>query len=173
MYFVRNTFSQIESGRSVTTTVAVIGIGQSLRGDDGAGPEAVRQWLEKFQETANRPEVRVAACELPGLNLLDMLQEADGAILVDAVQSSNAPGTIHHLSEEELSAFMSDSKSAHGWGVAETLRLGSHLMMKKDIRIIGIEAEQMKLGTGLSGAVSNAIPAICSAIEKEVNNLLK
>lgn len=157
----------------MTTTVTVIGIGQSLRGDDGAGPEAVRQWLERFQETANRPEVRVAACELPGLVLLDMLQDTDSAILVDSVQSSNTPGTIHHLSEEELSAFASDSKSAHGWGVAETLRLGSHLMMKKNIRIIGIEAGQMELGTGLSGAVSDAMPAICNAIEKEVNDLLK
>ena len=49
------------------TRVAVIGIGQSLRGDDAAGLEAVRRWEEKFHETANRLEIRVEASELPGL----------------------------------------------------------------------------------------------------------
>ncbi len=49
------------------TKVAVIGIGQSLRGDDAAGLIAVRQWQEKYPQTASRPEVRIETDELPGL----------------------------------------------------------------------------------------------------------
>jgi hydrogenase maturation protease len=152
----------------------VIGIGQSLRGDDAAGLEAVRQWREKFPETAGRPEVQIEASELPGLALLDMLNNVDAAVLVDAVQSSAEAGTIHRLSEEELSSFTSDSKSAHGWGVAETLRLRSQLTdARTNIRIIGIAAEQTKTGAGLSKAVDDAMPNVCEALEEEVNNLLK
>ena len=92
-------FLKIENRRKMTK-VAVIGIGQSLRGDDAAGLEAIRQWQEKFPETASRPEVRVEASELPGFALLDMLEDVDAAILVDAVQSSAQPGTIHRLSRE-------------------------------------------------------------------------
>lgn len=155
------------------TRVAVIGIGQSLRGDDAAGLEAVRRWREKFPETAGKPEVQIEACELPGLSLIETLSNVDAAILVDAVQSSAKPGTVHRLSENELASFPSSSKSAHGWGVAETLRLRSQLTgTKVGIRIIGIEAEQMELGAGLSEAVENAIPTLCEVIEEEIHALL-
>jgi len=156
------------------TKVAVIGIGQSLRGDDVAGLEAVRQWREKFPETANRPEVQIEASELPGLALIDALKDVDAAILVDAVQSSAKSGTVHRLSEEDLASFTSDSKSAHGWGVAETLQMRSQLTDEKiNIRIIGIETAQVELGARLSQVVEDAMPIICEAIEEEIHALLK
>jgi len=155
------------------TTVAVIGIGQSLRGDDAAGLEAVRQWMEKFPETASRAEVRVEASELPGLALLDMLEDVDAAILVDAVQSSALPGTIHRLSENDLLTFTSDAKSAHGWGVAETLVMGKQLSrVNIPVRLIGIEAEQMNLGAGMSEAVKDGIPVACDAIQEEIKSVI-
>jgi len=155
------------------TKIAVIGIGQSLRGDDGVGLEAVRQWRKKFPETANKPEVRVEVSELPGLALLDMLEDADAAILVDAIQSTKEPGTIHRLNEDELASFKSDSKSAHGWGVAETLQLGNQLSnAKSHIRIIGIEVGQVETGSRMSRAVEDAIPEVCKVIEAEIYKLL-
>jgi len=105
--------------------------------------------------------------------LLDMMNDFDTAILVDAVQGKNAPGTIHLLDENELSAFTSDSKSAHGWGLAETLQLGNTLMsIKTRVKIVGIEAEQMKIGTGLSNAVKDAIPIACEILEEEIQKVL-
>lgn len=151
----------------------MIGIGQSLRGDDAVGLEAVRRWEEKFPETAGRPGVRVEACELPGLALIESLNDVEAAILVDAVQSSAEPGTIHRLSEDELAAFTAGSQSAHGWGVAETLRMRSRLTdANVNIRIIGVEAEQMELGAGLSQAVEDVLPTICTVIEEEIFTLL-
>ncbi len=124
---MRHPLLEVEGGRKGKVRIAVIGIGQSLRGDDAAGLEAVRQWQEKYPETANRPEVRVEASELPGLGLIDLLDDMDAAVIVDAVKSSAKPGTIHRISPDELSAFTSDAQSAHGWGVAETLQLGREL----------------------------------------------
>ena len=172
MHFVRNTLPEVK-GRREVTRVAVIGIGQSLRGDDAAGLEAVHRWQEKFPDTATRPEVRIEASELPGLALIDLLHDVDAAILVDAVQSSAKPGTIHRLSEEELESFTTASKSAHGWGIAETLRMRSQLANAKiNIRIIGIEAEQMQLGAGLSRSVENVLPLLCEVIEEEIHTLM-
>ena len=156
--------------------IAVIGIGQSLRGDDAAGLEAVRRWQEEHPETANRPEVRVEASELPGLALIDLLHDTDAAIIVDAVKSSAKPGTIHCIGPDDLSAFTPDAQSAHGWGIAETLQLGRQLdpMLKKlPIRLIGIEAEQMTMGAGLSQNVNQAIPALCCTIEDEIQTFLR
>lgn len=154
--------------------ILVLGIGQSLRGDDAAGLEAVRQWRERSPETAGRPEVRVEASELPGLALLDLLNEVEAAVIVDAVQSIHPPGTIHRLTENELLSFASNAKSAHGWGLAETLRMGSQLTeARPHIRIVGIAAGQMEMGAGLSQAVAGALAKACDAIEDELHALLK
>ncbi|MFH1908114.1 MAG: hydrogenase maturation protease, partial [Chloroflexota bacterium] len=103
--------------------IIVIGTGQSLRGDDDAGLEAVRQWQATFPQTVSRREIRVETVELIGLGLLDLLVEVEAAILVDAVHSSAPPGALHRLGPHEVSAFTLDAQSAHGWGVAETLQL--------------------------------------------------
>ena len=128
--------------------IAVIGIGQSLRGDDAVGLEAVRQWQGKFPEIACRPEVRVEASELPGLGLLDMLEDADTAILVDAVQSTASPGTVHRLTENDLATFTADAKSAHGWGVAETLGMG-RLLGKANIPVLLARADTYDVATAV------------------------
>jgi hydrogenase maturation protease len=73
----------------------------------------------------------------------------------------------------ELESFTSDSKSAHGWGVAETLRLRKQLTdAKAKVRIIGVEAKQTELGAGLSEALQEAMPNVIDALEEEINNLL-
>jgi hydrogenase maturation protease len=107
--------------------LTVIGIGQTLRGDDAAGVEAVRRWQAAYPATASRKDVTVTLSELPGLALLDQLEGFDSAILVDAVQSSAEPGVIHRLTPHDLDAFGSGSGSAHGWGIAETLKLDRQL----------------------------------------------
>lgn len=154
--------------------VAVIGIGQRLRGDDAAGLEAIHQWRHRYPETANRPEVRTEALELAGLNLLAVLENMDAAILVDAVHGPNSAGEIYRLREEEISFFSSDTKSAHGWGVAETLKMGRLLGMLDEVSIciLGIQAGQMNLGEGISWEVRGKIPSLCEAIQEELNILL-
>ena len=155
--------------------IAVIGIGQSLRGDDAVGLEAVRQWQEQYPETAELPGLNVHIQEIPGLGLLDLLDGSEAAILVDAVKSSAVPGTLYRLSSEQLSSFSIDTKSAHGWGVAETLQLDRLLNPAKHdipIRLIGIEAGQLQLGAGLSEAVQQVLPKVCEAIQEELQTLL-
>src|SRR5512140_2337510 len=151
--------------------VLVLGIGQTMRGDDAAGVEAVRRWQAHYAATAARPDVNVQFDELPGLSLLDILDGADAAVLVDAVQSGSAPGTIHRLKSEDLACFEDGSKSAHGWGVAETLRLGQQLDPSRAgfrVSLIGIEAQQMDLGRPLSPSVEQALRAAVDAIEAAV-----
>ncbi|MFA5872588.1 MAG: hydrogenase maturation protease [Anaerolineales bacterium] len=153
--------------------ILILGIGQSLRGDDAAGLEAVRLWREKFPETAGGVQVELS--ELPGLALLDLLERTDAAILVDAVQSSASAGTVICLGPDELASFTPDAGSAHGWGVAETLQLGRSLvpsLAKCRVTLIGIVGKDFRLGAGLSPEVREALAGAVERIEKEVQNLL-
>jgi hydrogenase maturation protease len=151
--------------------IAVIGIGQSLRGDDGAGLAAVRLWRVTHASTAQAPNIRVELVENPGIGLLYLLEGNDTAILVDAVQSGAKPGKLHCLVESDIAAFLDDAGSAHGWGVAETLALG-RLINPEDLPtklvLIGIEAGGMELGEDLSPEVAAALPKVVRLIEERI-----
>jgi hydrogenase maturation protease len=153
--------------------ILVLGIGQSLRGDDAAGLEAVRLWRETHPQTAGR--VRVETAELPGLALLDLLAGADAAILVDAVQAAAPAGTVIRVGPDELAAFTPDAQSAHGWGVAETLQLGRALdpaLAHVRVTLIGIAGQDFGMGAATSSPVRKALGDAVERIEAEVQELL-
>ena len=150
-------------------TIKLIGIGQSLRGDDAAGLAAVRLWQEKYQLPGSHPDLQVEIAELPGIGLLSLLEGCRYAILVDAVRSGAMTGTIHILRREQLESFQAGTASAHGWGVAETLELGQRLMpaaMPDKLVVIGIEAGEISLGGPLSQEVEAALPEVARLIEQ-------
>ena len=153
-------------------SIKIIAIGQSLRGDDAAGLEAVKLWYETYQAKVNRPNVQMELAELPGIGLLSLLGGARVAILVDAVHGDAKTGTVHVLAENQLESFGDGSGSAHGWGVAETLSLGRKLLpstLPEKLILIGIEAGQLNLGETLSPEVESALPEVARLIEHYIN----
>lgn len=154
--------------------VLILGIGQSLRGDDAAGLEAVQLWQTQNPDSAVR--VKVEFSELPGLALLELLEGIDAAVLVDAVQGSLVPGTILRLGPDELAGFTADAVSAHGWGVAETLQLGQSIypsLKKCRITLIGIAGKDFHMGTGTGPDVRAVIEKAADMIEREIQDFLK
>jgi hydrogenase maturation protease len=154
--------------------IAVIGVGQELRGDDGAGPQAVRHWRQTYPNSSNSRHVRVGFVAEPGLSLLDALEGADAGIVVDAVSSGGAPGTVHNLSCAALRPAQSASGGMHGWSIEQALALGElmqQLPPRGRIRLIGLEVGQTDFGAPLSPAVQAAIPAACQQIESLFHEL--
>ena len=163
------------AGNVPAGAIKIIGIGQSLRGDDAAGLSAVRLWVETFHAEALPQGVQVELAELPGIGLLNLLQGAHCAILVDAVHSGAIPGTIQRLTENQLESFTTGSGSAHGWGVAETLSLGRQLEptnLPPELILIGIEADQLDLGEALSPDVASSLPEVAHLIEQYMSAAL-
>jgi hydrogenase maturation protease len=155
----------------VMAYILILGIGQTMRQDDGAGVEAVRRWQVMFAEHAADQDLHVMLIELPGLKLLDTLQEATHVLIVDAVQSGAKPGYLHQLRENDLAEFGQGSNTAHGWGIAETLALGRQLepaKMPEQVDLLGIEIKSIKLGEGLSTEVAAVIDKAAVMIEKWV-----
>jgi hydrogenase maturation protease len=166
----------IDGARNVPPgAIKIIGIGQSLRGDDAAGLSAVRLWIETFHAESLPRGVQVELAELPGLGLLNMLEGTRLAILVDAVRSGGRAGTIHLLTQGQLDTFNEGSGSAHGWGVAETISLGRQLSLTNlptELILIGIEAGQVDLGEKLSPDVASSLPEVARMIEQYISAAL-
>lgn len=155
-------------------SLVVLGLGQSQRGDDMAGLEAVRLWEKMFPSTASHPQVRVEYAETPGLTLLALLEGANVAILVDAIQSGSPPGTVRILTEEEIPAFLGGANSAHGWGPTETLAIGrrSGLDLPSQVIIVGLEAKQVEVGAKMSTEVQAGLILAAQEIERLVQKFL-
>jgi hydrogenase maturation protease len=152
--------------------IIVLGIGQSMRGDDAAGLEVVRLWQERYLSSADR--VKVEFSELPGLALLDSLAGKDAAILVDAVHSSASVGTVLRLGADELASFTPETAPSHGWGLAETLRFGFSIypwLGKCRITLIGIVGGDFGLGARISPEVAIAISKAGEMVEREIQAL--
>jgi hydrogenase maturation protease len=152
----------------------VLGIGQCMRGDDAVGLETVHLWRMRYPDSAAL--VKVELSELPGLGLLDLLDGMEAAVLVDAVQTSRPPGTILRLTLEELDSFAPGTGSAHGWGVAETLKLGQAMygwLEKCKLTLIGIVGKEFSVGAGLSPEVREAIATAVDMVEWEIQNFMK
>ena len=156
--------------------IVVIGVGQTMRGDDGVGVTAVQSWQAQYSYTASHPDVRVEIAELPGLELLELLSGAESALIVDAVQSGRPTGEIQILDEQAISAFEPGTGSAHGWGVAETIQLGHKLHRAnypRNIKILGIAAQQFEIGSSLSSEIIESLPNIVKEIENRVQSALQ
>jgi len=157
-------------------SLVIIGMGQIYRRDDAVGVIAVQAWQQAFPKTAENPFLRVEICPLPGLNLLELLEGADQAVIVDAIQSGAAPGTIHAIGKNDLASLPAGSGSAHGWGIAECLILadqGGLAHVPGTLHILGIEIETVELGQNLSTIVNDALLELVARLQNHVEAIVQ
>ena len=147
----------------------VIGLGNPLVGDDGVG---LRVAEELQPLLADRPGVEVAEDYWGGLRLMERMIGYDRAIVIDAIQTGAAPGTIHLLTADGIAT--QRSASAHDVNLATALefgrRAGAHLPKNDRIRLVGIEAEDIlnfseQFTPAVQAAVPRAVEAVLDALD--------
>ncbi|WP_026289116.1 hydrogenase maturation protease [Thioalkalivibrio sp. ALMg11] len=143
-----------ESGREPKTNgkgPIVLGIGNPWRGDDGIGHAVV----EALRDT---PGLTTATCSGEPAELMDLWQDHDPVILVDAIVTGAAPGTLHRLDAREPLP-RGARYSSHGIGLAEAVELARALdALPPTLIVHGIEPAHLEDGTGLSLQAIDAIP---------------
>lgn len=115
------------------------------------------------------PNCEVIAADRPGSTLVDLLDGADAAILIDAVRSGAPPGTIHEIKFDELGGAATRLVSSHDLGVAAAIQLARRLGRGPSVgRIIGIEiapadtARRRGLTSQTRAAVGRAVERVRS-----------
>ena len=90
-------------------------------------------------------------------------------MVVDAVRSGAAPGTIHVWAGEPELRSRPRSAGSHALGLAEAIALGRALdRLPTRMVVVGVEARDTDLGHGLSPAVAAAVDDAVDAIERMV-----
>jgi hydrogenase maturation protease len=147
----------------------IIGLGNPDRGDDAAGILVARRLAERGIETVQHRGGT--------LDLIGIWETVGCAVVVDAVLSGAAPGTLHIWDAlfPELGNDVFRS-STHAIGLADAVHLAQALdRLPEKLTIYGIEAAQFVPGTLPSSqvlaAVERAVEHIASHFASDLKNL--
>jgi hydrogenase 3 maturation protease len=135
--------------------VVILGIGNTLKGDDAAGS------LLCERLSGQVPARVIDAGPVPE-NYIGPILAAwpDVLFIVDAVDFGGRPGQIRVCTPDEIHAF---TFSTH----ALSLHLSIDLIRREknvEVRVIGIQAGRMKLGAPLSPAVQEAVETLADTL---------
>jgi len=142
--------------------VAICGIGNRIRGDDGVGPEVIRALRPEIQDS----NVLLLDCEINPENLLSRLQEfsPQKLIVVDAVDIGKRPGSIAII---DIHSVKKHTMSTH------KLPLNMFIdylqsRMKFKLVFIGIQPKQTALNSEMSREVREAIPFAKELVKQNI-----
>lgn len=138
------------------TGTLVLGVGNVLLADEGAGVHALRY----LQDHYDLQEVRYIDAGTLSFTLASDIADADHLIVLDAAQIGAAPGGIKVLENGEVDEFLRSGKcSVHEVGFADLMdiaRLEGYLPER--YALIGIQPETLGWGETPSESVRRALP---------------
>ena len=144
----------------------VVGLGNEIAGDDGAGIEVARILEE---ELADNVDIDVVALPWAGFALLDALRGRRRVAIVDClITGDNPPGAIVRINESDLAGSVR-LNSFHDISYPTVMALGRRMgwEMPDTIAIWGIEASSFGTFTeDLSPAVAKSIHEVADQVTK-------
>jgi len=150
--------------------VAVIGVGNSLRHDDGAGLELAGS----LRGRVDPAEIAVIEQEGEALGLLERWRDAAAVVIVDAVRSGAPAGTVHRIdaTRQPLPADLRSSTSTHAVGLREAIELARAIgRLPARVLVFGVEGERFDAGSGLSDPVRAVLGALAEEVLQTARGL--
>ena len=150
--------------------VVVVGVGNILCGDDGIGVRAA----ELLNLEPLPPEVSVLDGGTIGIDILYLIEDADYAIIIDAIDGGAEPGAMFRIPWEDIADDKPEEQmtSLHDFNLVTVLSLANYLGKMPRVVIFGVQPENIKLGDETSPAVNATLPALIQSVKKEINDAL-
>ena len=135
--------------------VVVIGIGNTLRADDGAGSLVAGRLRERY------PDVIFDGAQAPE-NYLGPIRRAGPAVvvLVDAADFGGIPGEMRMATAEDVEGLM---MGTHAAPLSMFMKvLGDET--RADVRLVAVQVATTTLGEGLTREVADAVESLVSQL---------
>ena len=142
----------------------VVGVGNVLLKDEGIGCHVVHALRE-----VDLSDVEI----IDGGTSLDVLQlseDADKLIVVDAVKGGGMPGQIYRFHIEDITLEQKPLLSLHDMSLIDSLKLMQFRHYIDEAVIIGVEPKDIDWGLELSPELQEKIPRVIDAILAELSN---
>ena len=139
----------------------VIGVGCDARGDDAAGLAVVRLLRGTLPPS-------VVLTESPGdpMHLVTAWRGARLAIVIDAVRSGAAPGTVHR----DVRPGPAHAAGTHALGLADAIALGNALgALPDELVVFGVEGGDFGVEAPVTPPVRAAIRETAEAVRRRLD----
>jgi len=155
--------SSKDSGQSFLN-VLVLGLGNILLSDEGAGVKAIEELQNKYDCSG---AVEFVDGGTIGLELLSYFEGRSHILIIDAVKTGREPGTIVRI--DDPPAYFSSKTSPHQIGLADVMGIAVITdIMPKNIALFGIEPKQLSTGLELSPEVARNLSQLVDMVADEL-----
>jgi len=149
-----------------TTRTLILGVGNLLLSDEGAGLRVVEQLVT----THDLPE-EVMALDggTLGLDLLHYLEGVENLLIVDAVEMGEEPGAILRMEGEDVPSFLSVKMSPHQIGIPDMLFAAKlRDLYPRNVVLWGVQPGSLGVGLELSPPVAAQIDVLMTKVLEEL-----
>jgi len=143
-------------------STVVLGLGNVLLGDEGAGVHAARILLREMKNG----EAQILEVGTAILNALPALENAKRVIIMDAMQAQGHPGSVYRIDLKDCSG-SGCIASMHGFDIFRVLALNGLNKVPETV-VFGVEPDHIGWSLELSGPVANALPVMLQAVKREI-----
>ncbi|MFC5720924.1 hydrogenase maturation protease [Streptomyces gamaensis] len=152
------------------TRIAVVGVGNEFRRDDGVGLAVVARLRERAAVRPLPAGTVLSACDGEPGRLIGHWENAGLAVVVDAAHAHPGhPGRVHRVDLDRHGAWRSQAAGTHGLGLGEAVELSRTLgRMPGHLVVYAVESADTSLGTGLTEAVAAAVEPLAERIEEDI-----
>lgn len=152
--------------RPAGTGTVVIGLGNPLMGDDGLGLAALARLAGTWTLP---PDVRLVDGGTWGMNLLPVIEEAEGILLLDAIESGAAPGTGVAIDRHRLPRYLATKISPHQVDLRDVLAVAELRGTLPDQTVaLGLQPERVEMGFGLSPTLAERLDGLVAAAVRQL-----
>jgi len=144
-------------------TVNIVGVGNTLMGDDGVGPAAV----ERLAARGVPAHVRLHDAGLAVSDVLGQLDPDDPLIVIDAVRAGGPAGAVYQVDVDALAGegLPSAAVSLHELSIVPVLEMEALTgRVFSNVTVFGVEPARVAWGEGLSPAVASALDRLVDAV---------
>lgn len=146
--------------------VLILGIGNSLLRDEGAGIHALNHLRRQY---GNRDDITLLDGGTLGFALAEAIADTSSLIVLDAAQLDAEPGHTQVFEGEAMDTFLGSNRksSVHEAGLLDLMamaRLGDFLPVQR--ALVGIQPAEIGWGEHPSPAVAAALPKMCAQAQR-------
>jgi len=144
--------------------IVVIGIGNILLKDDGAGVHALNRL---------KTETLPASVKLVdgGTSVMDMLYyftDHPRVIIIDALKGGYAPGTIYKIPPEAIKSYKQEHLSLHDVQILDVIKMANQLGHFPNVILYAIEPGEISYSLEMSASLTAKIPELCRLVREEI-----
>ena len=147
------------------SAVLVLGIGNTLLSDEGAGIHAVRS----LEAEGSLPNVQYLDGGTLSFTLAGAIEDSERLIVVDAAELGAPAGTVRCFEGRDMDAFLGSSRkrSVHEVSLLDLMAVVLLAGRLPECRaLVGIQPQNLDWGHDPSPAVQQALPAACRTVRE-------